>query len=170
MHFDARHSRVALRRAPAPNGASGIVQNTSQTWTFGIPNLCLDTPGTITIHSIALEPPNEIDLVRFGIKGLGPDTDLGIGAVQEPMTDYGYRTAPDPVTITGTCPHDDTPTGTWSLAVEVKPANATLSGAITGMTLTYGTTQSDGATRTFKIPMTLRLCAPTEVGPQCKDS
>ncbi|GAB98164.1 hypothetical protein BJY21_001445 [Kineosphaera limosa] len=168
---------------PPPNGASGIVRDAAATWTFGIPNLCLNTPGSITIREVRLAPPNELVLVRFGVREIAAD--MGVGAVQEPMADYGYRTAPEPATITGTCPtissprpsepQGDTREGstskisTWSLAVELKPTGAHLSGRITELTVIYGAANSDnaGPTRKMTIPMTLRLCTPTEGGPEC---
>lgn len=152
---------------PPPNGVSGLVHDASETWTFGITDLCLTTPGSVTIREVALEPPGELTLVRFGAKPLGPDTDMGVGAVQEPMTGHGYRTSPDPVTISGSCPRGDSKEGTWSLAVEVKAAKPTVSGAITELAVTYGATEGNAAPRTFRIPMTMRLCVPGEVHSEC---
>ncbi len=148
---------------PSPNGVSGLVRKSSDSWTFGIPGLCLDKPGRITIRSLDLDQPTTLELVQVGVKQMTHD--MGIGAVDEPMQQYGYRT--DPLTITTVCPRIDATHGDlWSITVEVRPAASQLSGRTSGLTVRY-TSDDDGHERTMRIPMTLQLCRPGDPDENC---
>lgn len=146
-----------------PHGVSGVVHDQRETWTFGVLGLCLQTPGRVVVESVTLNDAVGIELVRLGVRQA--DADLGIGGLQEPMTDYGYRTAP-PLAITSTCSlePDARP---WSLALEVRATTPELDGVAPDISIAYFG-DDPGSRQTLDLPMTIQLCRPHSTKNHCQ--
>lgn len=149
---------------PDPTGMAGIVKGPGDWRVFGISGLCLSGPGQVRIREVRLDDSSGLVLQEVGVKELTDPSDAGVGAVQEPMAEHGYRRKP--LLVSTPCPDGSgTGGGMSSLALKVASTGQGGQGIAKSVTINYSSEGGAGAVRSLRSPTQLELCErgkPTE--------